>query len=82
MYTTLGQQAPLLQRTNPDGSVTYYYGPVAEAVTEAFPEARAATPVPEAERVAAVARTQAGAERLPGWVLPVGGVVALLLLFR
>lgn len=80
----LGQQTPILQRTNPDGSVTYYFGPIAETVVEQFPEAATATVIPEATRqaIAASARPIAAAAGLPGWVLPVALGAGLLLLVR
>lgn len=84
MYSALGQQAPMLQRTNPDGSVTYYFGPV-ENIVKSFPAATGATIIPEADRQAieAQARRVAPSGGLPGWLVPaaVGGL-ALVFLWR
>ena len=86
MYSGLGQAAPTLQRVNPDGSVTYYFGPIAD-VQQHFPTASEATVIPEPERQAILAEARATAagnvvDRLPGWLVPVGGVLALFWLLR
>jgi hypothetical protein len=82
MYSPLGQQAPLLRKVNPDGSVTYYFGTV-EAATQVFPDAVTADVIPEAERQAVEAQARAVASGgVPRWVVPVVMAVGLFLVVR
>ena len=84
MYTGLGQQPPTLKQVNPDGSVTYYFGPPATVVQQ-FPQAATAVPVPIEEQQAAVQAMQAAPARTatptPTWLVPalIGGALFLLL---